>query len=70
MADVVDPHVLRHFDVGKKLGQGAYGIVWKAINRTSGATVALKKCFEAFRCNTDAHQEWQIHSIANSWRAL
>ena len=35
MADVVDPHVLRHFDLGKKLGQGAYGIVWKAINRTS-----------------------------------
>ena len=59
MADVVDPHVLRHFDVGKKLGQGAYGIVWKAINRTSGATVALKKCFEAFRCNTDAQRTYR-----------
>eukprot|EP01082_Thalassiosira_pseudonana_P012247 g10999.t1 g10999 contig46:182186-183491(-) len=59
MADVVDPHVLRHCDVGKKLGQGAYGIVWKAINRTSGATVALKKCFEAFRCNTDAQRTYR-----------
>lgn len=32
----------------------AYGIVWKALDRRSGHTVALKKCFDAFRNATDA----------------
>ncbi|KAL3795225.1 hypothetical protein HJC23_008310 [Cyclotella cryptica] len=59
MADVIDPRVLRRFDVCQKLGQGAYGIVWKATQRKSGAVVALKKCFEAFRCNVDAQRTFR-----------
>ncbi|NXD45913.1 MK15 kinase, partial [Copsychus sechellarum] len=32
----------------------AYGIVWKAIDRRTGETVAVKKIFDAFRNRTDA----------------
>ncbi|NWX59211.1 MK15 kinase, partial [Promerops cafer] len=32
----------------------AYGIVWKAIDRKTGETVAVKKIFDAFRNRTDA----------------
>lgn len=59
MTDVIDPRVLRRYDVEQKLGQGAYGIVWKAKHRKSGTIVALKKCFEAFRCNVDAQRTFR-----------
>lgn len=32
----------------------AYGIVWRAVNKKNGATVALKKIFDAFRNQIDA----------------
>ncbi|KTG39105.1 hypothetical protein cypCar_00010050 [Cyprinus carpio] len=32
----------------------AYGIVWKAVDRKTGETVAVKKIFDAFRNRTDA----------------
>lgn len=32
----------------------AYGIVWKAVDRRTGDTVALKKIFDAFQNATDA----------------
>jgi mitogen-activated protein kinase 15 len=36
------------------LGKGAYGIVWKAIDKRTKEIVALKKCFDAFQNATDA----------------
>lgn len=36
----------------------AYGIVWKAVDRKTGETVAVKKIFDAFRNRTDA----QVHT--------
>lgn len=54
MSDTIDKHILDQYDVSQKVGQGAYGIVWKATHRRSGNTVALKKCFDAFRNNTDS----------------
>lgn len=35
---------------------GAYGIVWKAVEKRSHNVVALKKCFDAFRNSTDAQR--------------
>ena len=40
-------------------GAQAYGIVWKAVDRRSGHTVALKKCFDAFRNATDAQRTFR-----------
>lgn len=54
MSEEVDKHVLKKYEVQQKLGKGAYGIVWRARDRKTGETVALKKIFEAFQNATDA----------------
>ena len=50
----VDTHILRHYEIQKRLGKGAYGIVWKATDKRNKDVVALKKIFDAFRNQTDA----------------
>jgi hypothetical protein len=52
MSEEIDKAIIRKFDLLNKLGKGAYGIVWKAIDRTTQKTVALKKCFDAFQSST------------------
>ena len=37
----------------------AYGVVWKAVDKKSRHTVALKKCFDAFRNATDAQRTFR-----------
>ncbi|KAL3773411.1 hypothetical protein ACHAW5_003506 [Stephanodiscus triporus] len=59
MTDVIDQRILRRFDICQKVGQGAYGVVWKAVHRKKGCTVALKKCFECFRCDVDARRTFR-----------
>ena len=54
MSEDIEPHILRKFEIIKKVGKGAYGIVWKAIDRKHKAVVALKKVFDAFSNPTDA----------------
>jgi len=55
----VDRHVLRKYDVGQRLGKGAYGIVWRATDRRTGKGVALKKIFDAFQNSTDAQRTFR-----------
>ena len=43
MSEEIESHILRKFEIIQKLGKGAYGIVWKAIDRKTKAVVALKK---------------------------
>jgi len=50
----VDTHILRYYEIQKRLGKGAYGIVWKATDKRTKEAVALKKIFDAFRNQTDA----------------
>jgi len=59
MSEEVDNHVLRRFELCQKLGKGAYGIVWKAIEKRHRGVVALKKCFDAFRNATDAQRTFR-----------
>jgi len=33
MTEEIEPHILRKFEIIQKLGKGAYGIVWKAIDK-------------------------------------
>jgi len=55
----VERHVRKRFEVCQRLGKGAYGVVWKAIEKRSRQTVALKKCFDAFRNGTDAQRTFR-----------
>ncbi|KZS21579.1 MAPK/MAK/MRK overlapping kinase [Daphnia magna] len=61
MADIceVDTHISKRYDVKKRLGKGAYGIVWKAMDKKTGSVVAVKKIFDAFRNQTDAQRTFR-----------
>ncbi|XP_017156408.1 extracellular signal-regulated kinase 7 isoform X2 [Drosophila miranda] len=55
----LDKNVTAIFDVRKTLGKGAYGIVWKAVDKRQRDTVALKKIYDAFRDTTDAQRTYR-----------
>ena len=51
MTEEIEPHILKKFEIIEKLGKGAYGIVWKAIDRKLKQVVALKKVYSIlYRC--------------------
>ncbi|XP_072911355.1 mitogen-activated protein kinase 15 isoform X2 [Hemitrygon akajei] len=55
----VDEKISRKYLLKRRLGKGAYGIVWKAIDRQTGEVVAVKKIFDAFRNRTDAQRTFR-----------
>ncbi|KAI3358590.1 hypothetical protein L3Q82_014997 [Scortum barcoo] len=55
----VEEHISLKYDIKKRLGKGAYGIVWKAVDRQTGEIVAVKKIFDAFRNRTDAQRTFR-----------
>lgn len=57
--DNVDPEILRRFEIISQVGKGSYGVVFAAKDKRTGEQVALKKCFEAFRNNTDAQRTYR-----------
>ena len=59
MSEEIDRHVLRKYEVIQKLGKGAYGIVWRAQDKKTRETVALKKIFDAFQNSTDAQRTYR-----------
>jgi len=59
MTEEIDKHILRKYDIVQKLGKGAYGIVWKALDKKTGEKVALKKIFDAFQNATDAQRTFR-----------
>ena len=59
MSEEIEPHILQRFEILDKKGKGAYGIVWKAIDRKTKTVVALKKVFDAFHNATDAQRTFR-----------
>jgi len=59
MTEEIDHHVLRKYEIVQKLGRGAYGIVWKAIDKKTREVVVVKKCFDAFQNATDAQRTFR-----------
>ena len=59
MTEEIDKHILRKYEIQQKLGKGAYGIVWKAIDKKTTGKVALKKIFDAFQNATDAQRTFR-----------
>ncbi|KYM80115.1 Putative serine/threonine-protein kinase C05D10.2 [Atta colombica] len=55
----IDAHINKQYDIVRRLGKGAYGIVWKAIEKKRKDTVAVKKIFDAFRNQTDAQRTFR-----------
>ncbi|XP_075995744.1 mitogen-activated protein kinase 15 [Genypterus blacodes] len=55
----VEDNISLKYEIKKRLGKGAYGIVWKGIDRQTGEIVAVKKIFDAFRNRTDAQRTFR-----------
>jgi len=58
----VDQHILERFDISAKLGKGAYGVVWKVVEKKPQGKeqiFALKKIFGAFQNATDAQRTFR-----------
>jgi mitogen-activated protein kinase 15 len=61
----LESHILERYDVVQMLGKGAYGVVFKATERTTKQTVAIKKVmslnqvFDAFHNATDAQRTYR-----------
>ena len=47
--ETIDLQIAKRYNIISKLGKGAYGIVWKAIDKLNNSTIALKKVFGAFQ---------------------
>lgn len=59
MTEEIEPHIYKKYEIQQKLGKGAYGVVWKAVEKKSKKTVAIKKVFEAFYNPTDAQRTFR-----------
>jgi len=59
MSEEIEKHISRKFEITLRLGKGAYGIVWKVVEKRTRTVVALKKCFDAFRNATDAQRTFR-----------
>ena len=59
MTEELEAHVLRKYEILQKLGTGAYGIAWTAMDKRTKEIVALKKNFDAFQNATDAQRTFR-----------
>jgi len=59
MSEEVEQHILEKYELIQKLGKGAYGIVWKAMDKKYKQVIALKKVFDAFHNATDAQRTYR-----------
>ena len=57
--ETVDAHVEKRYEILQLLGKGAYGIVWRAVDRKTKKLVALKKIFDAFSNQTDSQRTYR-----------
>ncbi|EZG88398.1 putative serine/threonine-protein kinase/mitogen-activated protein kinase [Gregarina niphandrodes] len=59
MSEEIDKHVAKKYEIVQRLGKGAYGIVWKSIDKKTQDVVALKKIYDAFQNSTDAQRTFR-----------
>ncbi|KNH06063.1 mitogen-activated protein kinase 5 [Perkinsela sp. CCAP 1560/4] len=59
MSFEAEEHITRKYELVQKIGKGAYGHVWKAVDRRSKKIIAVKKIFDAFQNATDAQRTFR-----------
>eukprot|EP00736_Rhodelphis_marinus_P007128 Rmarinus@m.4998 len=52
----IETHIRRRYATKEVIGQGSYGVVWRAKDLKAGGIVAMKKIFGAFENKTDAQR--------------
>jgi mitogen-activated protein kinase 15 len=64
----VDLAVLRRYEIVQKIGRGAYGVVWRVVDRHTGRALALKKAYDAFDNATDAQRTYREITLLRQLR--
>ena len=59
----IDSIILLKYEILQKLGKGAYGVVWKAVDKKTREIVAIKKIIDAFSNPTDAKRTFREVTI-------
>jgi len=59
MCESIDQTILKQYQLIRRVGKGAYGIVYEASHRLSGDRVAVKKCFGCFHNAVDAQRTYR-----------
>jgi mitogen-activated protein kinase 15 len=59
MSEEIEKHILNKYEIIKKIGSGAYGHVWKVVDRKKKTIHALKKNFDAFQNSIDAQRTYR-----------
>lgn len=59
MSEEIESHILDGYEIIKKLGKGAYGVVWKGTDKRTNRSVAIKKIYDAFQNSTDAQRTYR-----------
>ena len=59
MSEEIESHILKRYELIKKQGKGAYGVVYKAMDKKTKEIVALKKNFDAFQNVTDSKRTYR-----------
>eukprot|EP00300_Choanocystis_sp_HF-7_P042048 c8821_g1_i1.p1 GENE.c8821_g1_i1~~c8821_g1_i1.p1 ORF type:complete len:520 (+),score=121.62 c8821_g1_i1:19-1578(+) len=57
--DSVEEHILERFELEEKIGEGSYGVVWRARDKATSDIVAIKKLFDAFTDNQDSQRTYR-----------
>ena len=55
----VEKQVLRRLELCYRLGKGAYGIIWKAIEKRTRRVIVLKKCYDVLGRSEDAQRMYR-----------
>ncbi len=59
MSDSVDQKVLDRYNLLEKIATGAYGVVWKGVDKMTQMPVAVKKIYDAFENQQDAQRTYR-----------
>jgi mitogen-activated protein kinase 15 len=65
----LDRQITRRYDILQKIGKGAYGVVWKALDKQTRRIVAVKKSFDAFQNTTDSQRTYREISLLRQLRS-
>ena len=65
MSEEIESHILKRFEILQKLGKGAYGVVWKAIDKKTQRVIALKKVKYYFFLNYRFSMLFTIQPMLN-----
>jgi mitogen-activated protein kinase 15 len=64
----VDRHIMRRYEILHKIGKGAYGIVWKVLDKQTLHILALKKAYDAFQNTVDSQRTYREISLLRQLR--